>query len=130
MNKLKHRPKPTEAELEILEILWEHGPATVRQVNDLVNQRRETGYTTTLKIIQIMYAKEMLSRREEGRTHIYTPLAEEQETRQHLLEKFMETSFRGSAASLVMQALGNGKTTKDELKQIRQLLDQLEGGKK
>lgn len=130
MEKLKNRTKPTEAELEILEVLWKYGPATVRQVNDLVNQQREAGYTTTLKIMQIMHAKGMLSRMEEGRTHIYTPLAQEQETKQHLLEKFLETSFRGSAASLVMQALGKGNTTKEELKQIRQLLDQLEGGKK
>lgn len=122
--------RPTEAELEILEVIWEAGKATVRQVNDRINQRKETGYTTTLKIMQIMHTKGMLSRIEEGRTHIYTPVANEEETRQQLLEKFMETSFRGSAASLVMQALGNGETTTEELNQIRQLLDQLEGGKK
>lgn len=125
---MNHR-KPTEAELEVLEILWENGPATVRQVNDRVNQRRETGYTTTLKIMQIMHNKGMLRRKEDGRMHIYQALLEEQATRQRLLDNFLETSFRGSAANLAMQALGNGAPTKDELKQIRQLLDQLEGGK-
>lgn len=130
MENKKSSIKPTEAELEVLEILWEQGTATVRQVNDLINRRRETGYTTTLKIMQIMHAKGMLGRREEGRMHIYTPLVEERQTRQQLLEKFVETTFRGSAANMVMQALGNTTTTKDELKQIRRLLDQLEGGKK
>lgn len=128
MSVMKNNIKPTEAELEILEVLWDEGPATVRQVNELLNKRRETGYTTTLKMMQIMYGKGLLSRKESGRTHVYTALAGEKETRQHLLEKFMETSFRGSAASLVMHALGNGAATGDELKQIRRLLDQLEEG--
>ena len=123
-------PKPTEAELGVLEVLWKHGPSTVRQVNDLINERRETGYTTTLKIMQIMHAKGMLAREEEGRMHIYRPLASEKQTKQQLLDKFLQTAFRGSAASMVMQALGSAETTKDELKQIRNLLDQLEGGRK
>jgi len=80
--------------------------------------------------MQIMHEKGMLSRTEEGRSHIYTPLVREAETRQHLFEKFLKSSLQGSAARLVMHALGSGKTTKDELKQIRQLLDELEGGKK
>src|SRR5690606_24932061 len=91
-------PKPTEAEMEVLEILWAQGAATVRQVNEQINERRETGYTTTLKIMQIMHAKGMLARKEEGRTHIYTPLVGEQQTRQQLLDRFLETTFRGSAA--------------------------------
>src|SRR3546814_2747514 len=89
--------------MEVLEFLWEQGSATVRQVNDRINQRRETGYTTTLKIMQIMHAKGMLERIEEGRTHIYTPLVGERQTRQKLLDRFLETTFRGSAASLVLQ---------------------------
>src|SRR3546814_4661451 len=119
-------PKPTDSEMEVLEFLWEQGSATVRQVNDRINQRRETGYTTTLKIMQIMHAKGMLERIEEGRTHIYTPLVGERQTRQKLLDRFLETTFRGSAASLVLQALGTTHTTRDELTQIRRLLDQLE----
>lgn len=130
METAKKKIKPTKTELEILEILWEHGPLTVRQVNEEVNRQRTTGYTSTLKIMQIMHEKGMLSRTEEGRSHIYTPLVREAETRQHLFEKFLKSSFQGSAARLVMHALGSGKTTKDELKQIRQLLDELEGGKK
>lgn len=122
--------KPTKAELEILEILWEHGSLTVRQVNEAVNTYRETGYTTTLKIMQIMNEKGLVSRKEDGRSHVYTAQVRQDETRQHLVEKFLNTSFQGSAASLVMHALGSGKTTKAELKQIRKLLDELEGGKK
>lgn len=128
MKEQENIPKPTEAELKVLEVLWKHGPSTVRRVNELISERRETGYTTTLKIMQIMHSKGMLSREEEGRTHIYRPLAGERQTRQQLLDKFLETAFRGSAASMVMQALGNADTTQDELKQIRKLLDQLEGG--
>src|SRR3546814_17737536 len=110
-------PKPTDSEMEVLEFLWEQGSATVRQVNDRINQRRETGYTTTLKIMQIMHAKGMLERIEEGRTHIYTPLVGERKTRQKLLDRLLEPTFRGSAASLVRQARGKTKPTRVEKNQ-------------
>lgn len=125
----KQIPKPTGSELEVLEVLWKEGPCTVRQVNGAINRKRETGYTTTLKIMQIMYSKGMLSREEEGRTHVYRPVAGEAQTKQQLLDKFLATAFGGSAANMVMQALGNSKTTREELNQIRKLLDELEGGK-
>ncbi|MDX5348967.1 MAG: BlaI/MecI/CopY family transcriptional regulator [Hymenobacteraceae bacterium] len=122
--------KPTDAELEILQILWQHGPATVRFINDELNKTKETGYTTTLKIMQIMYEKGMLDREEAGRSHIYRALLSEENTQKQLLNKFLDTTFRGSAMKLVMQALGNHKTTADELNEIRNLLNKLEGGKK
>lgn len=140
-------PKPTQAELDVLEVLWENGPATVRQVNDALNGKhagfpgedsqsnpgprgRETGYTTTLKIMQIMHQKGLLDRKEEGRTHIYSPQVGQRQARQQLLDKFMETTFKGSATSLIMQALGSAKPSTEELKQIRRLLDKIERSKK
>src|SRR3546814_2364678 len=91
--------------MEVLEFLWEQGSATVRQVNDRINQRWETGYTTTLKIMQIMHAKGMLERIEEGRTHIYTPLVGERQTRQKLLDRFLETTFRSEEHTSELQSL-------------------------
>ncbi len=123
-------PKPTEAELEILQVLWEHGPSTVRFVNEELAKQKEVGYTTTLKIMQIMTEKQLVKRNEENRTHIYEANVSEEATQQHLLDKFMDLAFRGSAMKLVMQALGNRKTSKEELAQIRKLLDKIEGGGK
>jgi predicted transcriptional regulator len=118
--------KPTETELEILQILWQHGPSTVRFVNEAQNKAKETGYTTTLKLLQIMYEKNLVFRDEESRSHVYRAAVTEEETQQHLLGRFLDTTFRGSAMKLVMQALGNHRTTPDELNQIRHLLKKLE----
>ena len=118
--------KPTDSELEILAYLWQHGPSTVRQVHDHLARTKEAGYTTTLKLMQIMQEKELLSRTEEGRSHIYTALVSEDETQRSLLGRFVETTFRGSAAQLVMQALGNHKTSAEELDEIRRLLDSMD----
>ena len=126
---MKHIPKPTESELEILQVLWEHGASTVRFVNEQISEKKETGYTTTLKLMQIMHVKEMLTRDDSTRTHVFDAAISEEETKQQLLDKFLDATFRGSATQLVMQALGNSKTSKAELGQIRELLDQLEGGK-
>jgi len=122
--------KPTESELEILQVLWQHGPSTVRFVNEQLSREKDVGYTTTLKLMQIMSEKGLVIRNEDSRTHIYAASVTEQETQQHLLDRFLDTAFRGSAMKLVMQALGNHRTSKEELDQIRQLLDQIEGGKK
>jgi BlaI family transcriptional regulator, penicillinase repressor len=127
---MKNNIKPTEAELEILQVLWKNEPATVRFVNDELNKTREVGYTTTLKIMQLMFSKNMLERVEEGRKHFYTSLIKEKETQQALLNKFLDTAFGGSAMKLVMQALGNHKTSKDELNQIKDLIDSIERDKK
>ncbi|GAB3903461.1 BlaI/MecI/CopY family transcriptional regulator [Larkinella knui] len=117
--------KPTESELEILQVLWAKGPSTVRQVNEQLSQGREVGYTTTLKLMQIMHEKGLLSRTEEGRYHIYQALIGEEETQQHLLDRFVDTAFRGSAMKLVMQALGTSKATPQELAELQRLIHNL-----
>jgi predicted transcriptional regulator len=119
-------PKPTESELEILQILWEEGPSSVRQVNDRLNQRREVGYTTTLKLMQIMVDKGLAQRDTESRTHIYRAAVSEKDTQQRLLEKFVDTAFRGSAMKLVVQALGNHRASSEELEEIKALIDRME----
>lgn len=121
-----HKPRPTEAELAILQIIWQAGPATVRQVNDVLNTQREVGYTTTLKLMQIMTEKGLLTREKSGKTHIYQAAAKREATQKVLLDRFLTNTFGGSAMQLVLQALGNGKTSPDEIEQIRAYLDQLE----
>jgi predicted transcriptional regulator len=118
--------KPTEAELEILSLLWEKKEASVRQIHDEISKTKETGYTTTLKIMQIMHAKGMVSRDEKSRTHIYTPSTNQGETQKSLLKNLMTTAFGGSAKKLVIQALGQENPSKEELNEIREFLDQLE----
>ncbi|MDH3711242.1 MAG: BlaI/MecI/CopY family transcriptional regulator [Cyclobacteriaceae bacterium] len=126
----KKLPKPTEGELEILRIIWEQGPSTVRTVNDRLSTMKEVGYTTTLKIMQIMAEKGLLKRDTSGKTHIYHSSVSKQKTQQQLVDRLMEAAFGGSAMQLVMQALGNKPSTAEEIKEIRAFLDQLEGGKK
>ncbi len=121
-------PKPTDSELEILHVLWQHGPATVRAVNDELGQRRRTevGYTTTLKLLQLMLDKGLVRRDDEGRSHVYRAAVREQDTQNLLLDKFVAATFGGSALKLVMQALGNRQTSADELAQLRRLLNDIE----
>lgn len=126
--------KPTEAELQILQVLWKKGKATVREVHqELANQEdKEVGYTTTLKIMQIMAEKNLVSRDTEGKTHIYEALVRENDTQKHLLDRFLHTAFGGSAKKLVMQVLGNETTSKEELDEIKKMIDKFEqeGGAK
>lgn len=119
-------PKPTEAELEILQILWEQGPSSVRAVNERLNERREVGYTTTLKLMQIMVDKGLAQRNTESRTHIYRAAVSEKDTQRRLLEKFVDTAFRGSAMKLVLQALGSHRASTQELEEIKALIDRME----
>ncbi len=126
--------KPTEAELEILQVLWEHGESTVRNVNELLNEKRnvdlkEIGYTTTLKLMQLMHEKGLANRNEESRTHIYSAKVKEGEMQKALLEKFVDKTFRGSAMKMVMQALGNHETSKAELDEIKALISKIENKK-
>ena len=130
MSEKNNAPKPTESELEILQVLWEHGPTTVRFVNDELSKTKETGYTTTLKLMQIMHEKGMVNRDEAGRSHIYSAAITESATQKQLLDRFLDTAFRGSALKLVMQALGNQKTSRQDLSEIRNLLDKLNGTEK
>ena len=116
---------PTNGELEILQILWKHGPSTVRFVNEQLSQEKEVGYTTTLKLMQIMNEKGILSRTREGKTHIYQTELSEGETQKRLVDKLLDTAFQGSAMKLVMQALGNRASSNEELQEIRRFLDQL-----
>ncbi|MGI4884407.1 MAG: BlaI/MecI/CopY family transcriptional regulator [Janthinobacterium lividum] len=124
----KAPPKPTDSELEILHVLWLHGPATVRAINDELGQRRqaEVGYTTTLKLLQLMLDKGLVRRDDEGRSHVYRAAVREQDTQNLLLDKFVAATFGGSALKLVMQALGNRQTSADELAQLRRLLNDIE----
>ncbi len=121
--------KPTESELEILQVLWRKGPSLVRTVNDELSKSRDIGYTTTLKLMQIMAEKGLLSRTKEGRGHIYHPEVEKSATQKQMLDKMLHGVFGGSASSLVMQALGNNKATEEELDEIKNYINQLEGGK-
>lgn len=119
--------KPTDGELEILRFLWEAGPSTVRAVNDRLNEQRSVGYTTTLKLMQIMFEqKGLLSRERQGKTHIYTALITEADTQQHLVQRLMDAAFSGSTSQLVMRALGAKRPSEDELAQIRAFLDTLD----
>ena len=125
MNK-KSIPKPTDSELEILHILWENGPSSVRFVNDKLNERREVGYTTTLKLMQIMAGKNIAVRNTESRTHIYEANISETDTQKALLKKFVDATFRGSAMNLVLQALGDHTASKEELDSIKALIKKIE----
>ena len=122
--------RPTEGELAILQVLWLHGPSTVRFVNDELNKEtrdgREIGYTTTLKLMQLMLEKNLLSRDTSHRTHVYRALISEKDARQRLLDKFVDTTFRGSAMDLVMQALGNHDASQEELAAIKALIQKME----
>ena len=124
--------KPTDSELEILHILWQQGASTVRTVNDLLNEDRKTGpresagYTTTLKLMQIMLEKGLVTRMEDGRSHIYTAAVQQEEAQSLLLQQFVNNTFRGSTAQLVMQALGNQQASSDELDEIKALIAQIE----
>ena len=125
---MRKPPKPTDAELGILRVLWSRGPSTVRQVHDALNEVRPIGYTTALKLLQIMADKGLVARDETDRTHVYNATVGESETQRQLLDDLMTRAFRGSAMTLVMQALSGAKATPDELARIRKLLDEHEGG--
>ncbi|TVP51019.1 MAG: BlaI/MecI/CopY family transcriptional regulator [Mongoliibacter sp.] len=121
--------KPTESELEILALLWELKKATVREIHERLSSNKDTGYTTTLKLMQIMHVKGLVNRDEKSRTHIYTPAIDEKVTQKGLVNNFMHAAFGGSAKNLVMQALGQGNPSKEEINEIRAFLDQLENEK-
>ncbi|UBM60368.1 BlaI/MecI/CopY family transcriptional regulator [Marinilongibacter aquaticus] len=118
--------KPTESELEILQLLWVMGPSSVREINDELNKTKEVGYTTTLKIMQIMFGKGLVTRTEKGRFHVYRAAVEEESTQKQLLSKFVQNTFGGQAMKMVMQALGNHKASKEELEAIKHLIENLE----
>ena len=116
-------PKPTEGELELLRVLWVKGSATVRELHDAVSQERELGYTTVLKLLQIMTEKGLVQRTELGRAHVYRTTASQEETQSQLLRDLSDRLFSGSAAQLAMHALAMEPTSSDELREIRELID-------
>ncbi|MBV7529375.1 BlaI/MecI/CopY family transcriptional regulator [Chitinophaga sp. sic0106] len=126
-NRIKvKQQKPTESELEILGILWEKGASTVREIHEKLAETKDAGYTTTLKLMQIMFEKGLLTRDASSKTHVYAAAVSQQETQQQLLSKMIDTVFGGSASQLVLQALGHHKSSDKELDQIRQYLNDIE----
>src|SRR5664279_3648743 len=121
-------PKPTDPELAILGVLWQHGPSTVREVWEQLNPTQGTGYTTVLKIMQIMCDKGLLARDETDRSHVYRPARSEEQTQRQVVGHLLARLFSGSAPKLVMQALAAKKATPAELAEIRKLLNDMEGG--
>ena len=117
--------KPTESELEILQVLWDKGLASVREVHEELSKTKEAGYTTTLKLMQIMNEKGLVKRDDSVKTHIYQTAVSKEKTQKHLLGKMINTLFGGSATELVIQALGNHKATADELNEIQKLLTEM-----
>ena len=127
----KEKIIPTNSELEILEILWEKAPCTARDVHNEISQTKKTGYTTTLKIIQNMFDKNILSREPKGQTHIYSPTISRETVQQSLLGGFVNRVFGGSAKRMILQALGNEEPDAKELEEIKQMIEQIENkGKK
>lgn len=121
--------KPTESELEILAVLWANKSATVRTVHEELTKTKEAGYTTTLKLMQIMHEKGLVTRNTDNKTHIYTPAIDKQKTQLQSVNKLIASLFGGSPADMVMQALGGNKTTAEELKQIEALIETLKAKK-
>lgn len=126
----KTLPRPTDGELEILNVLWQRGPSTVREVYEVLLENKELGYTTVLKLMQIMSEKGLVSRDESDRRHVYEAERAQDETQRQLLSDLLDRAFNGSATKLVMQALSSKKASKEELAEIRHMLDELEKGKK
>ena len=116
-------PRPTDAELSILRVLWERGPSTVRQVHEILSRERPTAYTTALKLLQIMTDKGLVRRDETDRSHIYHPRLSEDQTQRQLVRDLLDRAFGGSSSKLVMQALATNRASAEELGEIRRLLD-------
>ena len=127
--KEKTTARPTAAELDVLNVIWTDGPSTVRAVNDKLSLDKDVGYTTTLKIMQIMAEKGLLTRDESQRSHLYAAAAPKEQVQKQLLNRLLDQAFGGSALKLVMQALGGHKASPEEIARIREQLDRMEGGK-
>jgi BlaI family penicillinase repressor len=117
--------KPTESELEILQVLWGRGMASVREVHEELSKTKDVGYTTTLKLMQIMHEKGLVKRDDSVKTHIYQASVSREKTQKHLLGKMIDTLFGGSTTELVIQALGNHMASAEELEEIQKLIDNL-----
>jgi len=120
---------PTEKELEILQLIWHNGPSTVRLINEELNQNKKVGYTTTLKLMQIMAEKGLLSRDESSRNHIYHAEVKMNKTQNALTEKFLNQVFGGSSKQLIMQLLGNSKASAKDINEVKEYIKKLESDK-
>lgn len=120
--------RPTEKELEILQVLWQTGPAAVKDVHEALGGDTNNGYTTILKLMQIMHEKGLVARKRSGKLHLYEALTSQEQTRQVMLGKMVDTVFQGSTMQLVISALGNTKSSKEELSEIKRYLERLEDG--
>lgn len=123
-------PRPTDAELEILKVLWRRGSSTVREVFETISETKRTGYTTVLKFMQIMSEKGLVRRDDSERAHRYEAALAEEETQRQLVGDLLQRAFDGSARKLVLQALSTERASADELAEIRRMLDKLEGGER
>ena len=123
-------PKPTEAELAILRVLWQRGPSTVRQVQEALNEKKETGYTTVLKFMQIMHEKGLVTRDEKPYAHVYQARLPQDQAQRTLVADLLDRAFEGSMSRLVLQALSSRKATPEELSEIRRILKDYERGSK
>jgi predicted transcriptional regulator len=128
MKPSKQPPKPTQAELEILRVLWSRGPSSVREVQQMLAEERDSGYTTVLKILQIMAGKGLVDRDEQGRTHVYRAALPQEQTQRQLVRDLLERAFDGSSSQLILQALAARRATPEEMREIRRMLDRAEGG--
>lgn len=128
MDKMK-TVKPTEGELEILAVLWEKGAATVRTVHEEICKTKEAGYTTTLKLMQIMFEKGLVSRDSSSKTHIYQPVVSKEKTQEQFVNRMINSLFSGSSTDLVLQALGGHNASDDELEKIQTLINELKAKK-
>ena len=117
--------KPTESELDILQVLWRNNIATVREVHEELSKSKDVGYTTTLKLMQIMHEKGLVKRDESTRTHVYQSAVNRENTQKHMLNRMIDSLFGGSATQLVLQALGENKATPEELEKIQNLLNNI-----
>jgi predicted transcriptional regulator len=124
------QPNPTAAELEILRVLWEGGPRSVREIQRILNEVKPTGYTTVLKLLQIMTEKGLVNRDESQRPQIYRARYPREHTQRQMLHDLMQRAFGGSVKALVLQALTDRKSSRQELEEIERLLDRMEGGSK
>ena len=123
-------PRPTGSEFEILRVLWERGPSTVREVNKILNEQKPVGYTTVLKVLQIMAAKGSVKRNEEQRAHVYEAVQPAEKTKRQFAGDVLQRVFGGSASELMMHALAGQRTSRKELEELRRVLDEHEKGRR
>ena len=124
--KRKNQGSPTAAELEILQILWKRGACSVKEVHETLSETKEVVYTTTLKTMQLMFERGILTREAQGRKHIYEAVIKEDDTQNALLDRFLQKTFGGSALNLVMKTLGNYKASKEELEELKNYIENIE----